>query len=369
MIINRRSFIGTTVAAGCASLAVTPAHPINPSPVKPLKILILGGTGFIGPHQVNYALERGHTVTLFNRGKTNTHLFPDVEKLKGDRNDNLTALEGDRKWDVVIDNSATIPRWVRQSASLLKGRTSQYMYVSSLSVYSETSKVGIAEDGAVFKLKDPAIEEITGETYGGMKALCEEESRKAFPENHTVLRPTLIVGPGDRTDRFTYWPARIYRGGEILAPGTPDDPAQIIDARDLSEWMIRLAESRTFGTFNASSRPMGMAEMLYGIKASTSTHGWFTWIPADFLEKQDVHPWSDMPVWFPPVGEFKGFSMFSVKKALDAGLTFRPLARTSRETMNWFSGLPEERQKNLKSGLSPEREKEVLRLWHQNNNQ
>ena len=364
MKINRRSFIEASVAAGCASLAGTAVFSNIPEAVKPLKILILGGTGFIGPHQVNYALQRGHTVTLFNRGKTNTHLFPDVEKLEGDRNDNLTALEGDRKWDVVIDNSATVPRWVRQSASLLKGRTSQYMYVSSLSVYSETSKVGIAEDGAVFKLEDPAVEKITGETYGGMKALCEEESRKAFPDSHTVLRPTLIVGPGDQTDRFTYWPVKIYRGGEILAPGTPDDPVQIIDARDLSEWMIRLAEQKTFGTFNASSRPFGMAEMLYGIKASTSKHGWFTWIPADFLEKQEVHPWSDMPVWFPPVGEFKGFSMFSVQKALDAGLTFRPLAKTSRETMNWFSGLPEERQKNLKSGLNPEREMEILELWN-----
>ena len=200
-----------------------------------------------------------------------------------------------------------------------------------------------------------------------MKALCEEEARNVFPENHTILRPTLIVGPGDPTDRFTYWPARIYRGGEILAPGNPDDPAQIIDARDLSEWMIRMAETRTFGTFNASSRPMGMAEMLYGIKASTSSHSWFTWVPADFLEEHEVRPWSDMPVWIPPVGEYKGFSLFSVAKALEAGLTFRPLAMTSRQTMEWFQALPEERQQKLKAGLSPEREKEVLKSWHQYN--
>jgi len=367
MKINRRSFIQASTVAGCTALAVTPAFSSDPEPLEPLKILILGGTGFIGPHQVNYALGRGHTVTLFNRGKTNTHLFPDVEKLRGDRNDNLTALEGDREWDVVIDNSATIPRWVRQSAGLLKGRTSQYIYVSSLSVYSDTGKTGIAEDGELYELEDPTVEEITGETYGGMKAYSEAEARKAFPENHTVLRPTLIVGPGDPTDRFTYWPARIYRGGEILAPGTPDDPVQIIDARDLSEWMIRLAENRIFGTFNASSRPMPIAEMLYGIKASTSKHGWFTWVPADFLEKQKVRPWADMPAWIPPIGEYRGFSMFSVEKALGAGLTFRPLAMTSRQTMEWFRTLSAERQKVMKSGLSPERESEVLKSWHRNN--
>jgi nucleoside-diphosphate-sugar epimerase len=367
MNINRRSFIEASVAAGCASLAGVPALSSKPESAKPLRILILGGTGFIGPHQVNCALQKGHTITLFNRGKTNTHLFPGVEKLRGDRNNDLTALEGSRKWDVVIDNSASIPRWVRQSAGLLNGRTSQYIYVSSLSVYCEASTTGIDETGPVCKLEDPTVEKVTGATYGGMKVLCEEETRKAFPENHTVVRPTLIVGPGDTTDRFTYWPVRINRGGEVLAPGTPEDPVQIIDARDLAEWMIRLSENRVFGTFNASSRPLGMAEMLYGIKASTSKHSWFTWIPASFLEKNEVHPWSDMPAWFPPIGEYKGFSQFSVKKALEAGLTFRPLAKTAKETIEWFRGLPEERQKNLKAGLSYQREQEVLKLWHQNN--
>ena len=366
MKLNRRSFIETSIAAGGFSFSGAIGLSDVPRAEKPLKILILGGTGFIGPHQVRYALQRGHTITLFNRGKTNSHLFQDVEKLRGDRNNDLKALEGDRNWDAVID-TASIPRWVRQTAQLLKNRSSRYMYVSSLSAYSDNSRPGIAEDGPLIKLKDPSVEKITGETYGGMKVLCEEETRKAFPDTHAIVRPTLIIGPGDPTDRFTYWPVRIDRGGEVLAPGIPGDPVQLIDARDLSEWMIRMLENRTYGIFNASSRPLGVAEMLYGIKASTNTHVWFTWVPASFLEENKVQPWSDMPAWIPPAGEYKGFSMFSVKKALASGLTFRPLADTVKETLQWFKGLPEERRDNLKAGISKEREKEVLELWHRNN--
>ena len=200
-----------------------------------------------------------------------------------------------------------------------------------------------------------------------MKVLCEEETQKAYPDAFTILRPTLIIGPGDPTDRFTYWPVRVEQGGEVLAPGEPGDPVQIIDARDLSEWMIRMLEERTHGIFNASSRPLGMAEMLYGIKGSTSRHAWFTWVPTPFLEENDVQPWSDMPVWMPPIGENKGFSMFSVEKALSAGLSFRPLADTARDTLEWFNSLPEERRNNLKAGISREREKEILGLWRTKN--
>lgn len=362
MKINRRSFIEASVAAGCASLAGTFGYSDIPMAEKPLKILILGGTGFIGPHQVRYALQRGHTVTLFNRGKTNSSLFPDVEKLHGDRNDDLKALEGGREWDAVID-TASVPRWIRQTAQLLRNRTKHYMYVSSLSVYSDNSRPGITEDGPLLKLEDPTVEEITGETYGGMKVLCEEETQKAYPDSFTIVRPTLIIGPGDPTDRFTYWPVRIEQGGEVLAPGEPGDPVQIIDARDLSEWMIRMLEKGTHGIFNASSRPLGMAEMLYGIKAATSCHVWFTWVPASFLENHDIHPWSDMPVWMPPEGEYQGFSMFNVERALAAGLSFRPLADTVKDTLEWFKSLPEERRTNLKAGISREKEKEILGIW------
>lgn len=364
MRITRRSLITASLGTASFVLSGRPALTGIPKAAQPLKILILGGTGFIGPHQVRYALRRGHSVTLFNRGKTNPGLFPGVEQLRGDRNDNLKALENERKWDAVIDNSATVPRWVRMSAGLLKKRVDHYLYVSSLSAYSDNSRPGITEDGPLIRLEDPAVEEITGETYGGLKVLCEEETRRAFPVSHTVVRPTLIVGPGDPTDRFTYWPVRIDQGGEVLAPGTPEDPVQLIDARDLSEWMIRLLENRAHGTFNATSRPMGMAEMLYGIKASTSRHVWFTWIPASYLEKNMVRPWSDMPTWIPPTGEYRGFSMFSGEKAISKGLTFRPLADTSRETLEWFKGLSGNNQSGLKTGISREREKEILAGWH-----
>ena len=245
MSTTRRQFLQITGAAGAAlglgglATASGPSTPVEKAS-KSLKILVLGGTQLIGPPLVEYAMERGHTVTLFNRGKTNTHLFPELEKLKGDRNDNLTALEG-RKWDVVIDNSASVPRWVRDSAGLLKDSADLYLFTSSISVFAEFKKLGLNEDDPVAKLEDPTTEEITGETYGGMKALCEEEARKAFGDKAVVVRPGLIVGPLDPTDRFTYWPVRIEGGGEIMAPGNPTDAVQIIDARDLAHWFVHIA--------------------------------------------------------------------------------------------------------------------------------
>lgn len=364
MHITRRNFLtAATLSAGTGLLA-TPLDKVEKAE-QPLRILILGGTGFLGPAQVEYARLRAHHLTLFNRGKTNPDLFPDIEQLRGDRNDDLKALEG-RQWDVVIDNSASIPRWVRQSAQLLSGSVKHYLFVSSLSVYSDNSVPGMNESGPVGQLDDPTIEEITGETYGPLKALCEEETRKAFPEDHTVVRPGLIVGPRDRSDRFTYWPVRINRGGNVMAPGDPSDPVQFIDVRDLASWMIHMVETRVGGTYNATGpiRPISMAEMLYGIRAVTSADVVFTWVPADFLDEQKVQPWSDMPVWIPPIDEMKGFSRFDCTRALAQGLSFRPLADTARDTLEWFEGLSEERRSQLRAGIEPEREAEVLSLWH-----
>lgn len=363
MKLTRRNFLVASTLTGSELLASS--LPKAKETVRPLKILILGGTGFLGPAQVEYARSRSHELTLFNRGKTNPHLFPNIEQLRGDRNDDLEALEG-RRWDVVIDNSASIPRWVQQSAQLLKGSVKHYLFVSSLSVYSDNSVPGMDESGTVGKLDDPSVEEITGQTYGPLKALCEEEARRAFPEDHTVVRPGLIVGPRDGSDRFTYWPVRIDRGGEVMGPGDPTDPVQFIDVRDLASWMIHMVERRVGGTYNATGpiRPLSIAEMLYGIRAVTSVDVFFTWVPASFLEEQQVRPWSDMPVWIPPTGEMRGFSRFDCKKALAQGLSFRPLADTARDTLNWFKGLPEERRSHLRSGLKQEREVEVLSLWH-----
>lgn len=330
-----------------------------------LRILVLGGTGFIGPHIVRRALSRGHTVSIFNRGKTNPHLFPNVEKLIGDRDDDLESLKG-HDWDAVIDDSASIPRWVRQSAGLLKGHAGQYLYTSSMSVYAKPDRPGLDETAPLATIDDPTVEKITAQTYGPLKALCEQEADRAFPDHATIVRPHLIVGPGDPTDRFTYWPVRVDRGGEVLAPGDPTDPVQFIDARDLADWYIHLVENRIYGVFNAvgPASPLSMAGLLYGIRAVTTARVSFTWVNADFLSEQKVSPWSDMPVWIPPQGDFAGFAQFNPKKAIDNGLSYRPLAVTARETLDWFETLPEDRRSKPKTGLTPEREAEVLAAWH-----
>jgi 2'-hydroxyisoflavone reductase len=364
MATTRRTFITGTMAAGTL-FATGMAQKIEKA-AKPLRILILGGTGFIGPHQIRYAVERGHRVTMFNRGKTNPGLFPNVERLEGDRNGRLDALKG-REWDAVIDNPSTLPRWVRDAAQLLKDSAGQYVFISTLSVYADNSKPDMDEDTELAKLEDPTVEKVTGETYGGLKALAEGEAEKAFPGRATIVRPGLIVGPGDPTDRFTYWPARVARGGDILAPGDPGNPVQIIDARDLGEWTIRLVEQRSFGKFNAigPASTMSMAEMLYGMRAVVpgSVPISFTWVPVEFLEAQKVAPWSDMPAWIPAQGEYAGFGRRSNKRAIAAGLTFRSLADTVEATLDFHQSRPEERKAKLRAGLTTEREAAVLEAW------
>lgn len=359
--MTRRTFVAATAAVtGAAVLAQVP------KPSKPLRILILGGTGFIGPHQVRYAVERGHKVTVFNRGKTNPGSVPaGVERLEGDRNGNLESLKG-KKWDAVIDNPTSLPKWVTSAAEVLKGNVDQYVFISTISVYADNSKPNMDETDPTGVLPEGAsMDEVKGPTYGPLKALSEREAEKAFPGRATIVRPGLIVGPGDNTDRFTYWPVRINKGGEVLAPGNPNDRVQIIDARDLAEWTIRLVEQKTYGVFNATgpAHPMTMAEMLYGIKAVTTAGAQFTWVPASFLEAQKVAPWSDMPVWIPPQGEYAGFGSRNISKAVAAGLTFRPLADTARATIDYHESRDAERKSKMRAGLTPEREAEVLALW------
>jgi 2'-hydroxyisoflavone reductase len=364
MTLSRRLFMSGSVAAA-ATLAMSRASgaPITPA-AKPLSILILGGTGFIGPHQVRYAVARGHKVSVFNRGKTNPGLFPNVEHLEGDRNGKLDALKG-RKWDAVIDNPSTLPRWVRDAAQLLKDSAGQYLFISTISVYADNSRSDEDESAALATLSDPTVETVNGETYGGLKALAEKEAEKAFPGRATIVRPGLIVGPGDNSDRFTYWPVRIARGGEVLAPGNPADPVQFIDARDLAEFTIRLVEQRAFGTFNATgpTSPLMQAEMLYGIRAVTTADVKWTWVPASFLEEQKVRPWMDLPVWIPPAGEMAGFARRSIKRALAAGLTFRPLADTAQATLEWHASRSAEAKAKPRAGITAEREAELLAAW------
>jgi 2'-hydroxyisoflavone reductase len=377
MAFDRRRLLEAGMAATGAGLLglASPAPAAEPVPraAKPLNILILGGTGFIGPHEVDYALARGHKLTLFNRGRSPRAWPAPVEELTGDRNTgDLKALEG-RTWDVCIDNPTTLPFWVRDAGRTLAGKVGQYIFISTISVYAADDKPGADEMAALapYTGKDPLAE--TQKTladshlalYGPLKAASEREALRQFPGIVTIVRPGLISGPGDETDRFTYWPVRLARGGEVAAPGDGKDPVQLIDARDLAQWVIRLAESRTFGTFNATgpARPLTMAGFLADVQRGVGGQDQIVWIPTDFLDAQKVSPWSDMPVWIPGTGETAGFARRDIRRALAAGLTFRPLMTTASDTLAWFKTLPPDRQSHLKAGLPPDREAALLAAW------
>jgi 2'-hydroxyisoflavone reductase len=266
-----------------------------------------------------------------------------------------------------------VPFWVRDVGRVLRDRIGHYVFISTLSVYADASRPSQDETAAtaVYGGKDAMAE--TRESlradlslYSPLKALCEEEAVRYFPGITTVIRPGLIVGPGDETDRFTYWPVRIARGGEVLAPGDGRDPVQIIDARDLAEWTIRMVEQRTLGVFNATGpgHELSLAEMLNGIRAVTAAEARFTYVGTDFLASHKVAPWTDLPVWVPGQGDTAGFARVSIARAVAAGLKFRPLTTTVADTLAWFGTLPEDRRAKLRAGLSAEREAEVLKAWH-----
>lgn len=386
MSLNRRTFLKSTAIVGGAlglggfpSLASGESPAMNADgvderalveqPQKKLSILILGGTGFIGPNQVRYALDRGHDVTLFNRGQTNPGLFPTVKKLVGDRNapDGHNVLKG-KKFDVVIDNPTTLPQWVKGAGEALKGNVGHYIFVSTISVFSSYPSP-LDENGPLHEPGDMNVapdQARVGNNYGRLKVRSEMEAKTQFGENVTIVRPGLIVGPGDLTDRFSYWPIRIEKGGEIMAPGSPNDATQYVDARDLSEWIIRLAETKTLGTFNATGpkSPTNMAELLYGIKAVTTSNAKFTWVDADFLQANQVRAWSEMPVWVAPRGGNAFMLQTNCAKAWAAGLTFRPLAVTAKDTLDWYHTRTPEEQTKLAAGIAPEKEKTVLAAWN-----
>ena len=325
----------------------------------PLDILILGGTGFIGPHQVSHALERGHNVTLFNRGQSAPDMFPDLETIIGDRETDLEGLRG-RSWDAVIDNSATNPEWVRSSAQLLAGSAGRYLYVSSTGVYFPYLTTGADETVEPLLEKDP--EKGMSSSYGVDKALSEDEVEAAFGDRALVVRPHFIAGPGDPTDRFTSWPVRLAGRPEVVGPGTPDDPVQYIDVRDLTSWMIRLLEDEASGVFNAGgpAERQGVGEFIRRVAAGIGSEAQVTWV--DDVEFLGENGFFAVP-WIPPEGDLLGMATVNSDKALAQGLTLRPVEDTARETLEWFRSQSAERQADLRHGPSAEDEAELLAAW------
>jgi 2'-hydroxyisoflavone reductase len=330
-----------------------------------MKILILGGTKFLGRHLADAALAAGHEVTLFNRGKTNPTLFPKIETITGDREQDLGKLTG-REWDAAIDVAGYLPRIVHLSAEALKRSVKKYIFISSISVYPEYSKIGINEEDPVGKLEDESIEEITGETYGPLKALCEKTVQEIYGDRALIVRPGLIVGPHDPTDRFTYWPMRVQRGGDMITPDKPQTPIQIIDVRDLSEFIIKLIVEDASGIFNATGpdRELMMGEFLDACKRVSGSVATFHWASAEFLKEHEVAPWSDMPVWVPDTEENAGFSRVDISRAVQAGLKFRPLEETIRDTIQWAETRPEDHE--WRAGLNPTKEQILLNLLKRN---
>jgi 2'-hydroxyisoflavone reductase len=329
-----------------------------------MKLLILGGTGFLGPHIVDAAHQARHTVTLFNRGKSNPARFAEIETIQGDRDPNkdvgLTGLRG-KSWDAVIDICGYVPRIVGASAQLLADCAGHYVFISTISVYSDLSQTHIDENSPVGSLADPTVEKVSGESYGPLKVLCERGAETAMPGRVLCIRPGLIVGPGDPTDRFTYWPVRLDRGGEVLAPGDPLAPVQIIDARDLARFVLRCVEQRAVGVMNATGPcdRLEMQQMLSRCQID-QTGAKLIWVSDEFLLQQGVQPWSDIPLWIPDSPDMRGFARISSQRAVAAGLEFRAFEETARDTLAWFRSRHDQA---LRAGLSPQREAELLEAW------
>jgi 2'-hydroxyisoflavone reductase len=369
---SRRQFIQRSAAvAGLVTLgsAVVPALGANAVPSK--RILILGGTGFLGPAIVAAAKARGHVLTLFNRGKTRPGLFPDVEKRKGDRDPNkdegLKSLDSG-EWDAVIDDSGYYPRIVGASAELLAPRIKQYIYISSISCYKQPNPVYGDENAPLATLVDPTVETMGEqfENYGGLKAASERAAERALPGRVAVVRPGYIVGPDDPTGRFTYWPARFDKGGEVAVPGAPSDPLQVIDVRDLAAWLVLMVENETVGTFNATGpeQPMNWGRVIAACQNATSTAASATWIPGEFVVKQkDV----DFPIWAPYLDDSKGFHTWKNERAKQAGLRFRPIESTVADTLNWYRGQLKEKNGRVHLAFTAEQEASILAAWKSEN--
>jgi 2'-hydroxyisoflavone reductase len=328
-----------------------------------MKFLLLGGPRFLGRHLIDAALDRGHEITLFNRGKTNPEDYPQLEKLVGDRDGGLDPLRG-RRWDAVLDTCGYVPRVVEATASLLAEAAGSYTFISSISVYRNFQAAGMDEHAPLGVLADESVEEITHETYGPLKVLCEQVVERHFAGRALQVRAGLIVGPYDSSDRFTYWVVRTARGGEILAPGEPASPVQLVDGRDLASWIIQMAEKGHTGAYNATgpALPVSMQQVLHTCLEIGGSPGELVWIPGDFLLKAGAAPWTELPLWIPESDpDAVGLSQVNCSRAIAAGLAFRPLRQTIRDTLEWATTRPDDWQ--WRAGLRHEREQELLAAW------
>ena len=318
-----------------------------------MKLLILGGTKFLGRHAVDAALAAGHDVTIFTRGQTNPDLFPEIERLQGDRDGDLAPLEG-RSWDGAVDTSGYVPRILRQSAELLRDAVDRYVFVSSISVYDDFSQP-VEESTPVAQLEDPAIEEIV-EHYGALKAACETVIDEVYGERGASVRAGLIVGPYDPTDRFTYWPRRIAAGGDVLGPGDPSAPVQFVDARDLATWLVKLALEGPGGVFNATgpAEPLTFADLIERARTAIGSDANLVWVDEQTVLDADVQPWMELPLWLPG-DDYAGMARADTQRARAAGLTFRPLEETVVDTLAWDRTVEGDRPT-----LAPEKERAIL---------
>ena len=344
-----------------------------------MKLLIFGGTRFVGRHLVTAGLARNHEITLFNRGQHPSAALPSVETIYGDRNSDLAKLQG-RCWDAVVDTCGYLPRTVRASVEILSHSVDRYVFISTLSVYADVSVFGIDETAPIATLTSEQLDQANeidssrqvsavtyGKMYGGLKALCEQAAAEALPDRVLIIRPGLIIGPYDYSDRFTYWVMRVARGGEILAPGRPNRYLQFIDVRDLAQWTVRMIERKETGVYNANSLPynLTMERVLEECKMVSDSDASFTWVSDNFLVQEKVAPWSEMPLWMPAESEphLKGFMFINCNKAVGSGLSFRHLNDTIKDTLTWCetNRLNEE----LKAGIDTDKEQRLLRKWHE----
>ena len=352
----------TILKAGAGTAFALAVGRLAASEAAPRTLLILGGTGFIGPHLTEQALARSFRVTHFNRGRRDAEV-ENVETLLGDRKGQLDSLKG-RKWDVVVDNTGYIPKFVKMSADLLAPNTGYCLYISSISAYASFAKPN-DEDSPTGVLENKDQEEITNETYGPMKALCEQYTRDAYGARCSIVRPGYIVGPPDPTDRFTYWPVRVAKGGDMAAPGTAADPIQIVDVRDLVHFMLDLVERRVQGNFNAVTPPdaITMGGLIDTSLRVTGADTKVTWIDEDFLAANLKPEEMNFAPWGPMRGEEAGGSLTGIKRSLAEGLRARPLEDIVRDTLAWHETRPAERKAALRSGLSTTKEAELLAAW------
>jgi 2'-hydroxyisoflavone reductase len=397
MPLSRRSFLTSSIAAAAGAQAALAAvaqpsapavpekpksdpKPEVPKAEKPLKILFLGGTAFLGPHTVERLIARGHTVTLFNRGKTFPELFPDLEKLRGNRGvagkaaaePDFKSIEAEiakgRKWDAVIDTSAYVPKYMRASTAVLKDAVTHYVMVASINAYKSEADPNQDENSPTWE-KWPEEAEVDEKTYGPMKRGCEVVLNEMMPGRWASARPSLIVGPRDWSSRFSYWPLRAMRGGEILAPIGPQEPCAFVDARDVGALLVNMAEKKANGPVNAlgkSGMTFGpvLADVLEAAKAKGAPASTLTWVPLSFITENKIEAWSDLPAWVPSADpEYAGFASRSGSKALALGATFRSVRETSADILKWWDTLPEARRAKPRPGLKPERETELLALW------